>query len=250
MNHLQINDAMFDYLIARSGIVGRQILKLCRFIHREDHDKFDRATGLEEFWLRQRWLRRLLEVRGVSRLLNVFYTYYIGGSLTRSDQVTFAKLHGMGGNAYRLTLFNAIFCGIPCALGYFVLGEGFSLLKGVHSYAELPSLLAQHTSLGVGLTSLSVDLFRAVDSFWHRRCWAPFGFLPLAINIPTYFKRLFQNGKHVSEKSRKTHPDSDHHANKRQIDITNPESTNHADGSDDYISEKYPKTDQAISHSR
>ena len=53
MNHLQINDAMFDYLIARSGIVGRQILKLCRFIHREDHDKFDRATGLEEFWLRQ-----------------------------------------------------------------------------------------------------------------------------------------------------------------------------------------------------
>ena len=156
----------------------------------------------------------------------------------------------MDGNAYRLTLFNAICCGIPCALGYFVLGEGFSLLKGVHSYAELPSLLAQHTSLGVGLTSLSVDLFRAVDSFWHRRCWAPFGFLPLAINIPTYFKRLFQNGKRVPEKSQKARSASNHPSNKCQIDITDPELTDRADESDDYISENYSKTDQAISHSR
>ena len=250
MNHLQINDATFDYLIARSGIFGRQILRLCRFIHTKDQDKFDRATGFADFWLRQQWLRRLLKVRWISRLLDVFYTYYIGGSLTRSDQLTFARLHGMDGNAYRLTLFNAIFCGIPCALGYFVLGEGFSLLKKVHSYAELPSLLAQHTSLGVGLTSFSVDMFRAVDSYWHRRCWAPFGFLPLAINIPTYFKRLFQNGKRDPEKRRNTLSASDDPSDKRHIDMAKPERIDRADGSGDYISENYSKTGQAISHSR
>ena len=247
INYLQANDPTFDYLIARSGIIGRQILKFCRFIHNKDTDKFDRTTGFAGFWLRQRWLRRLLGVRGVSRLLDVFYTYYIGGSLTRTDQMTFARLHGMDGNAYRLTLFNAIFCGIPCALGYFLLGEGFSLLRGIHSYAELPSFLAQHTSLGIGLISLSVDIFRAIDSYWNRRCWAPFGFMPLAINIPTYLKRIFQNGGPASAETQQTLSALAQTQNRCSGEAQTPGSTNKGEGCH---SEDYPGSCQAINHSR
>jgi hypothetical protein len=73
-------------------------------------------------------------------------------------------------------------------LCYFLAGEGFNLLSRLHSYTELPALLASHTSLWIGIVSLAVDMFRAVDSFWNRRCWAPFGMLPFAINLPTYLK--------------------------------------------------------------
>lgn len=203
INSVENNGLSFDYLISRSGIIGRQILRLCRFINEKDEFKFDRTKGMGGFFIRQRWLRSILGVRIVNRILNAFYTYYVGGSLTRSDQLTFAKLHGMKDNGYRLTLFNALFCGIPCALGYFFLGEGFHLLSRIHSYAELPSLLAKHTSLGIGLVSFSVDMFRAIDSALNHRCWAPFGFMPIAINLPTYLKRIFQrkssketDGKH------------------------------------------------------
>jgi len=200
LKRFEINDITFDYLIARSGIIGRQILRLCRYINTAEHQKAANPSGLERMWLQQRRLRRFLGVRLISRLLVVFYTYYIGGSLTRSDQLTFARLFRMNGEAYRLTLFNALFCGIPCALVYFLLGEGFYLLKSLHSYAELPSLMAQHTSLAIGAMSLTVDLFRLVDAAWHRRCWAPFGVLPFLINFPTYLKRFYQSSPLSSNK--------------------------------------------------
>jgi len=192
INGVENNGLTYDYLISRSGIIGRQILRLCRFINEKDEYKFERPKGIRGFFIRQRWLRSILGVRVVNRILTAFYTYYVGGSLTRSDQLTFAKLHGMKDNAHRLTLFNALFCGTPSALCYFLLGEGFHLLSGIHSYAELPSLLAKHTSLGIGLVSISVDMFRAVDSALNHKCWAPFGFMPIAINLPTYLKRIFQ----------------------------------------------------------
>jgi hypothetical protein len=146
---------------------------------------------LTGFWQQQIRHNRLLIIRALSGFMIAFYTYYIGGSLTRRDQQTFAKLNGMDGNAYRLTLYNAFFCGIPSAMGYFLLGEGFSLLKGIHSLAELPSLIAQRTSLAMGLLSLAVDIFRIIDSAWHRRCWAPLGMFPLIINLPTYLKLIW-----------------------------------------------------------
>ena len=192
INAIENNGLSFDYLISRSGIIGRQILRLCRFINEKDEFKFDRPKGIGGFFIRQGWLRRILGIPIVNRILNAFYTYYVGGSLTRSDQLTFAKLHGVKDKAFQLTLFNALFCGIPCALGYFLLGEGFHLLSHFHSYAELPSLLAKHTSLGIGMVSFSVDVFRAVDSAWNHRCWAPFGFMPMTINLPTYLKRILQ----------------------------------------------------------
>ena len=200
LKRLEFNDCTFDYLIARSGIIGRQILRLCRYINTTEQQREAPSSGLERIWLQQRRLRRLMGLRLISRLLAVLYTYYIGGSLTRSDQITFARLLRMNGEAYRLTLYNALFCGIPCAMGYFLLGEGFHLLKSIHSYAELPSLLARNTSLAIGALSLAVDLFRMVDAAWHRRCWAPFGFLPLLINLPTYLKRLYQCSPVSSDK--------------------------------------------------
>ena len=247
INSLPLNDQTFDYLIARSGIIGRQILKLCRFIHNKDADKFDSATGFGGFWLRQKWLRGLLGIRIVSLLLDWFYTYYIGGSLTRSDQKTFARLHGMDGNAYRLTLFNAVFCGFPCAIGYFLLGEGFDLLKGIHSYAEIPSLLARHTSLGIGIISLSVDVFRAIDSFWNKRCWAPFGFMPLVINIPTYLKRIFQNGEQKPAGNTSNGSEGTHSGSRHDCEVKSP---GDADKDKGHHSGSYQESCQAASHSR
>lgn len=180
-----------DYLISRSGIVGRQILKLARWLLLNNGVPEKQPHGLTGFWQQQIRHNHLLIIRALSGFMVAFYTYYIGGSLTRSDQQTFAKLNGMDGNAYRLTLYNALFCGIPSALSYFLIGEGFNLLKGLHSLAELPSLIAQRTSLAMGLLSLFVDIFRMIDSAWHRRCWAPLGVFPLVINLPTYLKLMW-----------------------------------------------------------
>ena len=181
------HDTTVDQLISRSGIISRQILKLYRFM-RESGSKEAASGGMGKIWLRQQKVRRFLSAVGISKLADLLYTYYLGGSLTRQDQLTFARIHGMADRAFLLTGINALACGIPTAMVYFLAGEGFSLLSRLHSYTELPALLARHTSLWIGMVSLVVDLFRALDSFWHRRCWAPFGLLPFAINSPTYLK--------------------------------------------------------------
>jgi len=181
------HDATVDQLIARSGIISRQILKLYRFM-RETGSRQVAARRMGGLWRREAQIRRVLSAVGITKLADLLYTYYLGGSLTRQDQLTFARIHGMADRAYLLTGVNALACGIPTALCYFLVGEGFSLLSRLHSYTQLPALLISHTSLWIGMVSLAVDMFRAVDSFWHRRCWAPFGMLPFAINLPTYLK--------------------------------------------------------------
>ena len=184
------SDQTYDYLIAHSGIIGRQILKLAKGMLANNGAQKQKKQGLAGFWQQKIRHSRRTVVRVFSRLVIIFYTYYIGGSLTRHDQQTLARLKGLNGKAYRLTLYNALFCGLPTAAGYFLLGEGFGLLRGVHSLAELPSLIAQHTSLALGLLSLTVDIFRMIDSFFNRRCWAPLGIFPMIINLPTYLKQI------------------------------------------------------------
>jgi hypothetical protein len=181
------HDATVEQLIARSGIISRQILKLYRFM-RQSGSTETASHGVGNLWLRQDKVRRTLSGIGISKLADLLYTYYLGGSLTRQDQLTFARIHGIADRAYLLTGVNALACGLPTALCYFLVGEGFSLLSRLHSYTQLPALLFSHTSLWIGMVSLAVDMFRAVDSFWHRRCWAPFGMLPFVINLPTYLK--------------------------------------------------------------
>ena len=201
------SEKSIDYLISRSGIIGRQILKLARWMLTDNSEPEKQPHGLSGFWQQRIRHNRLLIIRALSGFMIAFYTYYIGGSLTRSDQQTFAKLNGMDGNAYRLTLYNALFCGIPSAMGYFLLGEGFSLLKGIHSLAELPALIARRTSLAMGLLSLAVDIFRMIDSAWHRRCWAPLGVFPIIINLPTYLKLIWTRIAAPAKASSPGHPE-------------------------------------------
>jgi hypothetical protein len=53
----------------------------------------------------------------------------------------------------------------------------------------LPALLAGNTTFGIGIISLTVDLFRAVDAFLNKHGQAPFGIMPLII-LPTYLSQL------------------------------------------------------------
>ncbi|MEW5909836.1 MAG: hypothetical protein AB1659_08555 [Thermodesulfobacteriota bacterium] len=187
MNLQENNDLIIDQMISRSGIISRQILKFYRFMRKSGSDDLSLNRDRRESIHRRR-TRRFLSGIGISKLADLLYTYYLGGSLTRQDQITFARLHGMQDRAYLLTGINALACGIPTAATYFLVGEGFEILSRVNSYTELPALLVSHTSLGIGTISLIVDLFRAFDSLTKKRCWAPFGFLPFFINFPTYLK--------------------------------------------------------------
>jgi len=164
-----------------SGYLGRNIIRLYRFMHH--------SGQLHDAGSAVRWkIRRLLDRAGISAFADFLYTYGIGGSLTRHDQLIFARFHAMEDRAYRLTLVNSIFFGIPSAFLYFAAGEGFELLSRLNSVAELPSLVIAHASFGFGVINAMVDLFRIFDSLVHRRCWAPFGAVPLVINLPTYLK--------------------------------------------------------------
>ncbi len=171
---------ILDYLIINSGVFGRWILRLARRLHFWQVRL--KAKGLG-------WRCRRQVARAIVWSISVVFTYYVGGSLTRKDQQTLARLRGMPADqAYRLTLINALCCGLPCAAGYFLLGEGFRLVSGLHSWVELPSLLARNFSLAMGSTSLLVDIFRAWDAAINHRCWAPLGIFPLVLNLPTYIK--------------------------------------------------------------
>jgi hypothetical protein len=162
----------------------------------EQEDKgTERRKTINSVWSKEHRLRRFLTRFGLSTLADLLFTYYVGGSLTRQDQLIFAQIRGIGDRPYLLTLRNAIFCGIPMALFYFLLGEGFDLLSEMHSYTELPAFMARHISLLMGTISLIVDLFRAFDAAWMKRCWAPFGIMPFVVNMPTYFNRLLDRIK-------------------------------------------------------
>ncbi len=176
-----------DALIAKSGIINRQILKFYRYMRSSGSGEIpsSNASRLERT---HDIVRRYFAAVRINTLADLLYTYYLGGSLTRQDQLTFAKIHGMEHRAYFLTGFNALCCGIPTAAIYFLVGEGFQILSRVHSLTELPALFVGNASFGIGGISLAVDLFRMFDAFWNKRCWAPFGFLPAFINFPTYLK--------------------------------------------------------------
>jgi hypothetical protein len=194
LNPEKNNDVAVDRMIARAGIVSRQILKFYRFMRKTGNEEMS-SRKVGEGFIHRRRIRGFLSAIGISKLADLLYTYYLGGSLTRQDQITFARLHGMEDRAHLLTGINALACGIPTAAVYFLVGEGFEILSRVNSYTELPALLVSHTSLGIGTISLAVDLFRAADSFLKKRCWAPFGMLPFAINLPTYLKIAFSRVK-------------------------------------------------------
>jgi len=184
------NNAAVDALIARTGIISRQILKFYRYMRKTGSgtNPSSRTSRMRHIQLK---IHRFLSFFRINTLADILYTYYLGGSLTGRDQYTFARIHEMEHRAYLLTGVNALIFGIPTAALYFLAGEGFQILSRAHSLTELPALFAGNASLGIGAVSLAVDLFRAVDAFWKKRCWAPFGVLPFIINLPTYMKFAF-----------------------------------------------------------
>ena len=194
-----------DLLISKSGIIGRQILRFYRFMRPgelENEEKTTRRT-INSIWSKDQSLRKLLYRFRLSTLADLLFTYYVGGSLTRQDQLTFAEIRGIGDRPHHLTLVNAVFFGIPMSLSYFLLGEGFELLSRLHTYTELPAFLARHLAVLMGTISLTIDLFRALDSLWMKRCWAPFGIMPFVVNGPTYLNRLLERikGRRKSSKT-------------------------------------------------
>lgn len=193
-----------DRLIAKSGIIARQILRFYRFMRPGELGNggaADRRT-IDSVWSKEHRLRKFLTGIGLSTLADLLFTYYVGGSLTRQDQLIFAQIRGIGDRPHLLTLRNAVFCGIPMSLFYFLLGEGFDLLSEMHSYTEIPAFMAQHIALLIGTISLIVDLFRAFDAARMKRCWAPFGIMPFLVNMPTYLNRLLERIKGRREPSK------------------------------------------------
>lgn len=188
-NTAESNGQGLDYLIARSGFIGRQILKIAGGLYRLQVRLRCSETDVDGRLGRVPHLLPVL--RRMETLALLAFTYYVGGSLTRGDQQALARLTGMGiAQAHRLTLFNALLFGIPTALGYFVVGEGAHWVGDLHSLAVIPSWVFGNASRLIGAVSLGVDLFRAADAALNRRCWAPFGTFPVLINLPTYVKML------------------------------------------------------------
>jgi len=186
-----VENGAAELLIEDSGFIGRQIIRLYRFMHQAHRPPegpgCDPAAFLGSPAAK---IRYLLDRTGISRAVDFLYTYGIGGALTRQDQLIFARFHAMQERAYRLTLLNSVFFGIPSACAYFAAGEGFELLSTAFSAAQIPSLAAAYTSFAMGVANAAMNLFRMLDSLLHRRCWAPFGTIPLVINLPTYLKNL------------------------------------------------------------
>ena len=187
------SDPGLEYLIANSGLVGRHILRFGRmlyFFKESIHPSPEKPHARADQSGRMLYLQ---VAKWIGALIIFLFTYYVGGSLTRSDQLTLARMNGLGiDRAYQLTLFNALFFGLPCALVYFFMGEGMRWVGDLHSLAAIPAWIGRNTAQLLGLTSLIVDLFRAVDAAWRRRCWAPFGLFPFLINLPTYLKKAIK----------------------------------------------------------
>jgi len=162
--------------ISESGFLTGWIIALYRQVHAAGR------TG------ERGGFRRWFDRTGISALVDFGYTYGIGGSLTRRDQLTFARFHRMEDRAHRLTLINSVVFGLPAAGLYFAAGRGFELLSQLDSATELPSLVAANASFALALVNAAVDIFRIFDSWLNRRCWAPFGTVPLLLNLPSYLK--------------------------------------------------------------
>ena len=177
--------------IEDSGVIGRQIIRLYRFMHAAHRTSEGRARdAAASSGSPAGKLRHILDRAGISRTVDFLYTYGIGGALTRQDQLIFARFHAMHDRAYRLTLLNSVFFGIPSACAYFAAGEGFELLSSASSVAQIPSLAAAYTSFAMAIVNAAMNLFRMLDSLIHRRCWAPLGTIPILINLPTYLKSV------------------------------------------------------------
>ena len=79
LTETQASELTLDYLIARSGLIGRQILRFARFVHEVEDDLSGEASDMAESRLRR---RRLLNVRANRRfasLARASWNWLLGG---------------------------------------------------------------------------------------------------------------------------------------------------------------------------
>jgi hypothetical protein len=181
-----------DYLIARSGIINRLIMRFYRSIDIKGLERW--YAHIQYLKSRRPWAWRLellsyWPIRAIERVSAVF----IGGSLTSAEQFTFSRICKI--SDYKLTRYNSICYGSLTGAAFFYSGKFSFWLGSFGTFLDMPLDLTAMSLYSVGLVSVLVDIFRAIDSFARRKAHMPFGFFPLFINSTTFIKRLMERGR-------------------------------------------------------
>ena len=173
-----------DSLIARSGVINRLIMRLYLDVD---------ILGLD------RWYAYIQRLKGRKRWMNLFSYWplrilerissvYVGGSLTGAEQETFGRICRI--RAFKLSRWNAIVFGTLAGIIFFTSGKFTLWLSSFASIFDTSLGLTSWLLYSVGVVSVSVDLWRVIDSFTRRKAHMPFGIFPLVINSTTFLKRI------------------------------------------------------------
>ena len=173
-----------DSLIARSGVINRLIMRLYLDID---------ILGLD------RWYAYIQRLKGKKRRVNLLSYWplriierisavYVGGSLTRAEQETFGRICRI--RAFKLSRWNAITFGSLTGILFFTSGEFTLWLSSFESIFDTSLGLTSWLLYSLGVVSVSVDLWRAIDSFARQKAHMPFGIFPLVINSTTFLTRI------------------------------------------------------------
>jgi len=176
-----------DELISRSGLINRIIMRI--------------YLGIDVRWL-DRWYGYIQRTRGRRRrlfllsywplrIIERISVFFIGGSLTAAEQRTFGRIAGV--SAYKLSRYNALVFG--SATGALFLSSGkFTLwLSSLGTVFDTSLGFTSFLLYSVGVISISVDIWRVIDSFARKRAHMPFGLFPFVINSTTFAKRLAES---------------------------------------------------------
>lgn len=171
-----------EKLIARSGFINRAIMRIYQAVD---------VRGLE------RWRAKIERQEGRLRRLNL-YTYwsmkalerlsavYIGGLLTAREQRTFGMVCGL--RDYRMSRYHALVFGSLTGALYFSSGSFAFWMGGRSDRLGEPWDLTAACLFGMGAFSISMDLFRVVDSFVRKKAHMPLGVVSLLLNSPSIVK--------------------------------------------------------------
>ncbi len=176
--------AFLDSLIARSGVINRVIMRLYLDIDILGLDRWH--AYIQRLKGKKRWVN-LLSYWPL-RIIEKFSAIYVGGSLTSAEQETFGRICRV--RAYKLSRWNSIIFGTFTGIIFFTSGEFTSWLSGFQTIFDIPLELTAFLLYSIGVVSVLVDIFRAIDSFARKKAHMPFGFFPFIINSTTFLKRI------------------------------------------------------------
>ena len=173
-----------DSLISRSGVINRLIMRLYLDID---------ILGLD------RWYAYIRRLKGKKRWVNLLSYWplriiervsaiYVGGSLTGAEQETFGRICHI--RAFELSRWNALVFGTLTGIFFFTSGDFAFWLSSFETIFDTSLGLTSWLLYSVGVVSISVDIWRVIDSFTRKKGHMPFGFFPLVINSTTFLKRI------------------------------------------------------------